>query len=84
MTIGGGGGGAQLHKRSNKDEQLQGKSPSFRRVLTKRPHKGSGANLKHQTCFHYVQRGPEGSEGSGRELGHSQKIVPGLEALTNG
>ncbi len=27
--------------------------------LTRRPHKGSGANLKHPACFHCVQREPE-------------------------
>src|SRR5208337_3249650 len=44
-----------------------------------RPHKRSAANLKRLTRFLDVTREPERSEG-----GHSQKIVPGLEALTSG
>jgi len=44
-----------------------------------RPHKRSAANLKHLTRFLDVNREPERSEG-----GHSQKIVPGLEALADG
>ena len=28
-------------------------------ALTKRPHKESGGNLKHEPCFHCVQREPE-------------------------
>jgi hypothetical protein len=28
-------------------------------ALTRRPHKESGANPKHEPCFHCVQREPE-------------------------
>jgi hypothetical protein len=62
-------------------------------VLTKRPHKESGANLTHRTPDHAYSANPKQSEGSGRRTGHSQrivprtghsqKIVPGLEAFNH-